>query len=339
MEIRKVQITGGSSFVITLPKEWAEGQKIKKNDPLGLVVQPDGTLLVTRDITEGQFQREKVFDITSMEEPALLFRMLVGSYIAGFTTIRITSKSRLTASVSMVVRDFTQMAIGPEVVEETDSTIILKDLLNPAEMPFDNTIRRMFVIVKNMQLDAINALESRDQGLAEDVIARDNDVDRLHWLIARQTNIILKNASLARKMGISTNMVVNTYVISRIIERIGDHAVRIMENEKKISSVSIDDDILAAIRKAAKLALSIFDKSIVLFFKKDLKGSHQNIEHIRELEDLCENINTLALEKDPVLAVSLRNIAESIRRSGEYAGDISENVINYLVEEPVPARK
>jgi phosphate uptake regulator len=339
MEIRKVQITGGSSFVITLPKDWAESQKIRKNDPLGLVVQPDGTLLVTRDITEGQFQREKVLDVTGTEEPTFLFRMLVGSYISGFTTVRITSKSRLPASVRMVVRDFTQMAIGPEVVEETDTAILLKDLLNPSEMPFDNTIKRMFVIVKNMQIDAMNALETRNKSLVEDVIARDNDVDRLHWLIARQTNIILKNASLGRKMGISTSRVVNTYIISRIIERIGDHAVRMMENAKKIGSLQIDDTILSAIKKADTLALSIFDKSIVLFFKGDLRGSHRNIEHVHDLEDLCEKINSLAMEKDPVMAVSLRNIAESIRRSGEYAGDISESVINYLVEEPVPARK
>ncbi|HNJ81641.1 MAG TPA: AbrB/MazE/SpoVT family DNA-binding domain-containing protein, partial [Methanoregulaceae archaeon] len=44
MEIRKVQITGGSSYVITLPKDWAEEQHIQKNDPLGLLAQPDGTL-------------------------------------------------------------------------------------------------------------------------------------------------------------------------------------------------------------------------------------------------------------------------------------------------------
>ncbi len=105
----------------------------------------------------------------------------------------------------MVVRDFTQMTIGPEVVEETDTTIILKDLLNPMEMPFANTIKRMYVIVKNMYFDAMNVLETRNMSLAEDVIARDNDVDRLHWLIARQTNIILKNTNLSRKMALSTS--------------------------------------------------------------------------------------------------------------------------------------
>ena len=51
MEIRRVQMTGGASFVVTLPKDWAEGQKIKKNDPVGLIVQPDGTLLGTKKIT------------------------------------------------------------------------------------------------------------------------------------------------------------------------------------------------------------------------------------------------------------------------------------------------
>ncbi|MCK4238433.1 MAG: AbrB/MazE/SpoVT family DNA-binding domain-containing protein, partial [Candidatus Lokiarchaeota archaeon] len=43
MEIRKVQITGGSSFTITLPKEWITQMKINKNDTLGLTPQSDGT--------------------------------------------------------------------------------------------------------------------------------------------------------------------------------------------------------------------------------------------------------------------------------------------------------
>ena len=334
MEIRKVQITGGSSYVITLPKDWAEEQNIQKNDPLGLLAQPDGTLLVTRDITEGQFQREKVFSLADINEPVYLFRLLVGSYISGFTGIRITSKTRIPVSMRMVAREFTQMAIGFEVVEETDMTIILKDLLNPSEMPFENTIKRMFVIVKNMQIDAMSALENGGGlGIADDVIKRDNDVDRLNWLIARQTNMILKNAQLSRKMGAPTSKVVNTYIISRIIERIGDHAVRIAENVKKISGSQINKDVLTSIMKANNLAISLFDKSIVSFFNSDLKGSNKNIEQVEKLEELSEKVALLAMKEEPSIAIPLRSIAESIRRSGEYAGDISESIINYLIEE------
>jgi phosphate uptake regulator len=38
MEIRRVQITGGSSYVITLPKEWIRTMNIKKNDQLGQTI-------------------------------------------------------------------------------------------------------------------------------------------------------------------------------------------------------------------------------------------------------------------------------------------------------------
>jgi phosphate uptake regulator len=333
MDIRKVQVTGGSSYIITLPKDWIEKLHVQKNDPLGLISQSDGTLLVTKNISDAQVPSIKEFDVTTINDPAYLFRLLIGAYIAGFTTIKIRAKTRFSPFVRGVVRDFAQMTIGPEVIEETDSTIVLKDLLNPMEMPFDNTLKRMYVVVKNMQLDAVVAIETDNLALADDVIARDNDVDRLHWLIARQMNVILKNVNLSRKMNLTTSLVVNTYLISRIVERIGDHAVRMAEIMKGMNGEDIDKETKKAIRAANTIALAIFDKSIVSFFQADIVASHQNIESIKELEVVCERINTLSMDMGTQLAISLHYIAESIRRSGEYAGDISETVINYLVEE------
>jgi phosphate uptake regulator len=332
MEIRRVQMTGGASFVVTLPKDWAEGQKIKKNDPVGLIVQPDGTLLVTKKITEEPVQRIKEIDCSTITDPAFLFRMLIGAYITGFNVIRLTTKQRFSPFVRAGVRDFTQMTIGQEVVEETDTVISIKDLLNPAEMPFDNTIKRMFVIVKNMHEDAIIALETHNKELAQDVIIRDMDADRLNWLIARQTNMILQNASLSRKMGIPPIMAMYYYMLSRIIERVGDHAVRIAEHTIPIVSTEIDKKILIAIKKSSVMSLEIFDRSIVSFFNTDMKDAHRNIESINALENICGDINNMVLKQDTMVAINIGYIVESIRRAAEYAGDISETVINLLVE-------
>jgi phosphate uptake regulator len=327
--------------VVTLPKDWAESQKIVKNDPVGLVVQPDGTLLITKKITEDPIQRVKEIDSTAITDPAFLFRMLIGAYITGFTVIRITTKVRFPPFVRTVVRDFTQMTIGQEVVEETGTAITIKDLLNPAEMPYDNTIRRMFVIIKTMHEDAITALETHNRALAMDVIKRDTDADRLNWLIARQTSMILQNASLSRKMGISPNMATNYYMLSRIIERVGDHAVRIAEHSLPIIDVDFDKKFMNAIRKASTLSLEIFDRSIITFFNADMKEAHRNIESITALEDICGEINNMVLKQDALVALNIAYISESIRRAGEYAGDISETVINLLVDNeiaPHPAK-
>ncbi|MDD1703867.1 MAG: AbrB/MazE/SpoVT family DNA-binding domain-containing protein [Methanoregula sp.] len=339
MEIRRVQVTGGASFVVTLPKDWAEAQKIAKNDPVGLIVQPDGTLLVTKKITEDTEQRIKEIDSSTITDPAFLFRMLIGAYITGFTVIRITTKQRFPPFVRTVVRDFTRMTIGQEVVEETDTVITIKDLLNPSEMPFDNTLKRMFVIIKNMHEDAVTALDTHNRSLVMDVINRDEDADRLNWLIARQTNMILQNASLSRKMGVSPGMAMNYYMISRIIERVGDHAVRIAEHSLPIIDVDFDKKFMNAIKKASALSLGIFDRSIITFFNADMKEAHRNIESITALEDICGEINNMVLKQDALVALNIAYISESIRRAGEYAGDISETVINLLVEnELAPAR-
>ena len=331
MEIRRVQMTGGSSYVVTLPKDWIKSLKVKKNDPLGLLMQSDGTLLVTTKMTQDKTHRIKEFEVNDTTNQTYLLRRLIGAYISGYTSIKIKSSKRMPPPMRVIIRKFTQTTIGQEIVEETDTTITLKDLLNPTEMPFDKTIRRMHIIVKSMHEDAMRALEENDRKLAEDVISRDNDVDRLHWLVARQHNIILRNVSLAEKMDITIEMSSICFLISRIIERIGDHIVRIAQNILSLVDDKLNKEIVERIHSASELSLDIFNKSIGAFFRRDIKASNENIDSVSRLESLCEEINTLALQQIGVTAISIGYIVESIRRVGEYAEDISEIVINHLV--------
>jgi phosphate uptake regulator len=331
MEIRKVQITGGSSYIVSLPKEWIKSSKIQKNDPVGLIAQPDGSLLITPKINGESAQRVKEFEVAPTTDRTYLLRLLVGAYIAGFTSIRIASRGRLPPFVRQLVREFTQMAIGQEVVNETDASITIKDLLNPAEMPFDNTIRRMYVLSRGMQEDAMASLRNREEALAEDVIARDTEVDRLHWLVARQNHLILVDLTLSRRMGIPVGLSSYYYQISRIIERIGDHATRVARNAIIISGHETDDGTAESMDEASVLALQIFSKSMEAFFEGDILKANAALEMVSDLEGRTRMISTRALQFEAVAAIPVGQIADSIRRIGEYSGDICENVINHLV--------
>lgn len=331
MEIRKVQMTGGSSFIISLPKSWIKSLNIKKNDPLGLMIQSDNTLLITTKISgkEGEFVKE--FDVDIIDNSDLLFRSLIGAYIAGFDSIIIKSKRRIPPFARAIVRQFTQMTIGQEVVEETESSIIIKDLLNPLEMPFNSTIRRMYVIARGMHVDAVGIMKSFDKTLAEDVTSRDNDVDRLHWLIARQSSILLRNINLAEKLDIIPGMVINYFLISRFIERIADHAVYMIKNIRNLGEKKLDISIIDLIESADKLTLEILDKSMESLFKKKIKLANESIQNLPKLITICKKINTEALSHKGLPAISLGYIVESIRRTGVYSADIAESVINQLV--------
>ena len=84
---------------------------------------------------------------------------------------------------------------------------------------------------------------------------------------------------------------------------------------------------------ASTLALGVFNGSINSFFGKDIASSNKNMNSIKELRYLCEKINNLALKQEGEMAISMSYVMESIRRIGEYAEDISETVINYLIYE------
>ena len=333
MEIRRVQKTGGSSYVITLPKEWIKSSNVKKNDPLGMINQSDGTLLITPKMVEKKQENIKLFRVDDKINQRHFLRQLVGAYIAGYNSINIQSEKRISLSVRTSIRKFTQITIGQEVIEETDTSIIIKDLLKPAEMPFDSTIKRMHLIVKSMHEDAMNALQTGNKKIAEEILSRDNDVDRLHWLVARQHNIIIQNIGLLEKMNITIGMTSTYFLISKIIERMGDHVVRIAQNILNLTDKNLDKRINAKIKTASDHAINTLNRSVGAFFRKDIAASNKNIEAMNKLENLCEEINEMALKQEGEIAISIGYIVESIRRIGEYAEDISETTINYLVLE------
>ena len=326
-------MTGGSSYVISLPKGWIRERNIQKNDPLGVVSQADGTLLITPNLHYDSTSRTKEFGLKDYPDPTTLLRSLIGAYISGFTTIKITSAGRIPPKVRMVVRKFTQMTIGQEVSEETDNSIVLKDILNPTEMPFENTIRRMYVIVKGMHEDALNALEQGRLDLAEDVVARDTDVDRLHWLVHRQFSLIVENPSLSLKMGITPGIAATYYQISRIIERVGDHTVLIAEAAAVLIEKGVDRMLIMKLTEMSEISLNIFNKSIQSIYSGSIPGANKIITEVEEMgpkyHSLADSIRKMRVPE----AVAVTQITQSLHRITEYSSDIAEILINRMVSQ------
>jgi phosphate uptake regulator len=331
METRKVQMTGGSSYIITLPKDWVKAFGVKKNTPLGITTQPDGTLVITPRITHEQQASTKEILVGETDDPRYIFRLLVGTYISGYTNIIIKSVKNIRPEIHDSVTRFTQIVIGPEIIEEAARSITIKDLLNPTEMPFEKTIKRMYLLVNSMHQTALLALTSKDKELAGDVERRDRDVDRLQWLVARQANISLTDFTLLKKMGVSQSSVTVYYTTSRILERIGDHAVIIAENVPAMLGARTEK-VMGQIRVASDTALKMLSKSMTAWQHKDMKLANENIESVDELVRLCERIGQNSGLKGEA-AKSITYISESLRRTGEYAADISELVMNQLLTE------
>ncbi len=330
IETRKVQKTGGSSYIISLPKIWIDRHGVQKNDTLGILSQPDGNLLITPKIDNEIAIKTKEIMVEDYRDENFLFRVLIGAYIMGFSKIIIKSGRKFDPLIRDSITNFTQIAIGPEIVEESNNIIVIKDLLNPKEMPFEKTIKRMYILVQGMHEDSINAFETRNKELAEEVIKRDNDVDRLHWLIGRQSHIVLRDIILCQKMGITLEKASHYQQMSRFLERIGDHASKIARNVLILIRQELDKSLKEEIKTVSKLSLDLLNKSLDAWLQKSLVLANENIEDIKELIAATEKIS-LNTTSSAEVSIAIGYIIESIRRTAEYSGDISEIIINNLV--------
>ncbi|HEC63245.1 MAG TPA: phosphate uptake regulator PhoU, partial [Candidatus Acetothermia bacterium] len=118
---RKVQLTGGGTFFVTLPKEWATREGVQQGAELSLVPSPSGLLLLIPPGLRGHNRCQVPLDGRSKVE---LERDIIAHYIAGFDIIQVIG-NRVRPQERRMVRGIAQSLIGMEILEETQSTVTL----------------------------------------------------------------------------------------------------------------------------------------------------------------------------------------------------------------------
>ena len=123
MESRKLQKTGGSTLIVSLPKKWTKKNKLDSGSEVRIIQQPNGTVT----IDPGQLRpNKKISNVKCQDEKSQhLFRNLIGVYLAGNTEIRVTGNPRLTIKERKTIRKFSASVIGIKIIEEEASQAIL----------------------------------------------------------------------------------------------------------------------------------------------------------------------------------------------------------------------
>lgn len=332
MEIRKLQLTGGSSIAITLPKKWIERSHLHAGDAVGCVVRQDGSLLVTPRAGRKRAPQTLEIEIAG-EKSEHLFRLLVGAYLNGYEIIRLHSKKALDTGAREVVRKAAKRAMGLEIVDESPNDVTLQDFLDPTEFPLERGLRRMAAMCQLMHQDAWSqvktGLAKEDAGMEE----RDSEVDRLYWLVNKQFHRLLRDAQLADKMQMTPNQALNFLLVARLVERTADHAKRISDNAAELHGEPLPAALLKQVDRMADEAHAIFKDGIAAFFKKDSRAANACIDRAGDVHAAKRKLvhEVMEMRGTALPAVALAYILESLERTASYGADVAETAINHVV--------
>ena len=328
---RRIQKTGGSTFIVSLPKSWVVQRNLRAGDVLLFAPRSDGSLTVYPE--EGKHDEEHrrvVLVENDMAEPHL-FRLLVAEYIAGAPLLEIRTHGRMNARTRDIVRGFAQRMIGPEILEETAEAVVLQDVVGANPLPIPSVIRRMHQMVRSMQTDAMTSFRSQDSSIAKDVVERDWEVDRLHWFVEKQLSSALRDARTLTSLGLSLPECATYLLASRVLERIADHAVRIAETVDMLGRERPPTDLVAELDSLAQSAAKSLSDAIDSLESKDLERANAVVDDAKRVTREREKILRELSTKKGRLAVGLAYVLESLERSAFYASDLAEIAINHAV--------
>ncbi|MEK6870535.1 MAG: phosphate uptake regulator PhoU, partial [Thermoproteota archaeon] len=335
-ETRKIQFTGKSSYIVSLPKQWIMDLGLKKGDQIRMIRKDSSTLEIypPKFETRSQKKEDATIEIDD-EETASIVRKLISLYFLGYKTINIKPKTgRLSPNQRNTVKEAVKrMLMGSEIISDSSSGITVQVLVNLLELSVDGAFKRMIHLAKSMSKDAILAMRENNLELAQEVINTDDEVDRFGFYIIRQLKIAIQNEHMLKEMGFRNARDCLGYrLVVKNIERTGDHAAFIAKDVLEFKK-PVKEDIVEKIEEMNEFALSVLDDSCLALFKEDYVQAEKTIEKTNEIVKYEKKVRDASKSlKDDEEIYRIRRMTENIRRISEYASDIAEIVLNMNIE-------
>ncbi|ELZ78134.1 phosphate uptake regulator PhoU [Haloferax larsenii] len=332
VETRKVQVTGGSTYTVSIPKDWATENGVSAGSEVEFYPEGDSLFLTPRSEEE---RTEGTLDITNLEGDELT-RAVMTMYVSGFDIIALES-SRITTDQRRTIREATQSLVGLEVLEETRDRVVIRDLLDSSELSIHNAVTRMRLISLSMLEDAIAALAELDTDMARDVIQRDDDVDRLWMVVSRIFRATLRTPKAAEELGLPREACFDYQSAARQLERIGDHATKIAHLTLNFEE-PVDEEIVVAIEDLFEEAKKVVNGGMDALFAEDsneaTRLANESREAVQAIDERARKIDELLRGLDPARAQLLGLIVDSVSRSADYGGNIAETALQKAAPTP-----
>jgi phosphate uptake regulator len=339
-ELRKVQVTGGSTFIISLPKPWVEQMGLQRGSVVRINQKDDLTLCLSPEGADTQDTQRKVVISPGPEDtPDSIVRRVVSAYLMGYNIVQLrSSQQRLDSSQRFNVKDFTRKKlVGTEILADLPKELTLQVLLSYAELSVKDALRRMSVIAASMHRDAIIALGTEDVNLAREIVAMDDEVDRFNLYIIRLLKVAVVDGHVLKESGLKSPRECLGYrLITKSVERMADHAVNIAHNRLELTLTLVNEKLMTELKQLSDFALSIFEDAMEAVFDENYASADKVLNMAQDTRKMeAEILHTILKHSPPEEVPALRLIVESILRTAEYGADIAETVLNMTVKDAV----
>jgi phosphate uptake regulator len=321
-DLRKVQRTPTGTFFVCLPRSWAEQHGLEKGNLVEVGETGDGKLFI-----DPKYDAEPLPRVATLTAGPYLQREIVGRYLLGFDIIRIEAKERVAFDVRNSVKTTVGSLIGLEIVEENYSQIVLQCLLEPSGFPPEKILRRNYAIVAGMHRDAVGSFIDGDSQLAKSVTARDDESNRLYFLLVRILRTIIQNPGLSEKLGVTPIECLGYRLAASLIEAIGDACVQVAAKTIALAGVKPSEELRQLLVGLQAVCFEAHEQALKAFVGKDIALAESVRSMHERIQPMFPGIERAAKNQSLEVLPHILAVASFLRQIYEHSVDLADLVV------------
>lgn len=299
---RKLQFVAGSTYSISLPKEWVNEYKLKPQQELNLIDSDNGLFISPDDffMDTGKLN----YCIDGYEN--FVGQILISSYYQGFENIEFFSKKELSQEVRMNVRRSLAKLPGAEIVSEDKKRFLIKIMFDDFNIDIFQLFYRVNLLIESSFENISNNFDWEEIKLNED------EIDRLYNLSMKILTASISNRGVLKTSKIEkVSFVPSLILVNKRLENVGDNlkkiarliereAIVLKESKKIMPEIfkELNRSVLFLIGKKNNVFLKVSDENEKRIYMEAEKIENDSVKHlvkwifryIVDIQDECVNV-------------------------------------------------
>jgi phosphate uptake regulator len=337
--MRRLQATaGGSTYTLSLPKQWVEERRIKAGQYLTISEMPDGRLMILPRVEKAGQKKKGTVNVAGKPFNTVVREMLA-YYVDGYDIIEFAGKNLGWETRKELKETIRKLMLGVEVMEEDEKGLSAQCVIDVSELSVKKIVRRGFNIFDWMYERTMQAMIDRDRRACTEVIERDNDVDRLTLLAIRQLAEAAKSPEFAAKIEIAASEAPDYRIIADYLETMADCCVAMTGPVERIIEMKLPSDALKEFYDLAERVKKQYKNAAAAFLSDDGGLGNEAAENYAWLREFFSGTMAAVFKKvhdRPEAIAPLTVMTENLMRITELTKGMAEIAIDRALRPKMP---
>lgn len=315
---RKIQIVGGNTITVSLPRSWAVKNRLGKESgeeqEISMRNLPDGTLLLSpANISQVHLERIRHHKISVNPNLSTLKRIILADYVGGIDVIKLHLTEPLKFDFYQELQNYMRKKMVGFDMIEMDNTI---EVISMTQAPKFDVYRLLEIIRVQSERMVLNSISWLTKKIAnydkvvEQIKEMETTLDRHANQMMRTLQLSILDFFMAEKVNLPMAEILYWSSVTRSVESASDLTVSIAELGTMIDKSKLPKKFVEDLVNLAIKIKDLYSDSMKSFINDDYELAHDILNQLinKSITDHKKWPIQIDHSTEPVLYLVIRNL-------------------------------